>query len=55
MVGQKFMAHGGLGVGNSAAATEVLGTSNQACVKKIQVFDETGASLGYIPVYAGLT
>jgi hypothetical protein len=53
--GQKLIAWAGLGVGNSAAATEILGTSNQACVKKIEVFDATGTSLGYIPVYAALS
>jgi hypothetical protein len=51
----KVLAGGGIGVGNSAAATEVLGTSNQACVKKIEVFDAAGTSIGFVPVYAGLT
>ncbi len=51
----KFVTALGLGVGNSASASEVLGTSNQACTAKIQVFDAAGASLGYVPVYAGLT
>jgi hypothetical protein len=49
---QKLIARGGLGVGNSAAATEVIG---KAVVKKIQVFDETGASVGYVPVYSSIT
>lgn len=39
-----------LGVANSAAAT-TLG----AVTKKIQVFDATGASLGYVPVYDAIT
>jgi len=39
-----------LGVGNSAAAT-TPGT----VVKKIQVYDQTGASLGYLPVYNAIT
>lgn len=39
-----------LGVGNSAAAT-TPGT----VTKKIQVFDQTGVSLGYIPVYDAIT
>lgn len=47
---QKLLADGGLGVGNSAAAT-----TPGSVVKKIQVFDETGASLGYIAVYSAIT
>lgn len=39
-----------LGVGNSAAAT-TLGS----VVKKIEIFDNTGASLGFIPVYNSIT
>lgn len=39
-----------LGVGNSASAS-ALGT----CVKKIQIFDAAGTSLGYIPVYDAIT
>lgn len=50
--GSKIIARGGMGVGNSAAATEVIG---KAVVKKIEVFDESGASLGFVPVYAGIT
>jgi hypothetical protein len=49
---QKFVAQGGLGVGNSAAATETIG---KAVVKKIQVFDAAGASIGYVPVYSSIT
>jgi hypothetical protein len=48
--GQKLIARGGLGVGNSAAAT-TLGS----VTKKIEVFSETGASLGFIPVYSTIT
>lgn len=48
----KFLADLGLGVGNSAAATEVIG---KAVVKKIQVFDASGVSIGYIPVYSSIT
>lgn len=40
-----------LGVGNSATATVAVGT----LAKKIQVFDASGTSLGYIPVYASIT
>lgn len=39
-----------LGIGNSAAAT-TLGT----VTKKIQVFDKSGNSLGYVPVYDAIT
>lgn len=51
MRGQKLIAWGGLGVGNDAAASGPVGT----VVKKIEVFDETGASLGYLPVYNTIT
>ena len=44
--GQKLTAVAGLGVGNSVAAT-----TPGAVVKKIQIFDAAGASLGFIPVY----
>jgi Pectate lyase superfamily protein len=47
----KGLFTGGLGVGNSAAASVAVGT----LVKKIQVFDESGSSLGYIPVYSSIT
>lgn len=40
----------GLGVGNSAAAT-TLGS----VVKKMEVFDASGASLGFVPVYNTIT
>ena len=46
----KVTAVGGLGVGNSANAT-TLG----AVVKRIQVFDANGTSLGYVPVYNNIT
>jgi hypothetical protein len=46
----KLTATGGLGVGNSAAAT-TLGS----VIKKIQIFDANGTSLGYIPVYNTIT
>lgn len=45
-----FVAETGLGVGNSAAAT-IPGT----VVKKIEVYDENGTSLGYIAVFDGIT
>ncbi len=46
----KVLASGGIGVGNSAAAT-TLGT----VVKKVQVFDAAGSSIGYVAVYDALT
>ena len=41
---------GNLGVGNSAAAT-TLG----AVTKKVEIFDPSGVSLGFIPVYNSIT
>lgn len=46
----KFVTVAGLGVGNSAAAT-ALGS----VVKKMQVFDASGVSLGYVPIYDAIT
>lgn len=43
-------AAGHLGVGNSAAAT-TLGS----VARKIEIFDENGSSLGFIPVYDSIT
>jgi len=40
-----------LGVGNSATATGSVGS----LAKKIEVFDASGASLGFIPVYASIS
>lgn len=48
--GQKLIARGGLGVGNSAAAT-----TPGSVVKKMEVFSETGASLGFVPIYSSIT
>lgn len=48
--GDKFVANAGLGVGNSAAAT-TPGT----VVRKMQVFDAAGNSLGYVPIYDAIT
>lgn len=47
----KFVTVAGLGVGNSAAATTSVGS----LAKKIEVFDASGVSLGFIPVYATIT
>ena len=47
--GQKLTAVGGLGVGNSVAAT-----SPGTVTKKIEIFDSAGASLGFIPVYGSI-
>lgn len=46
----KTLFAGGIGVGNSAA-----GSTPGTCVKKIQVFDAAGNSLGYVPVYDAIT
>jgi hypothetical protein len=48
--GQILCGLGGLAVGNSAAAT-TPGT----VVNKMQVFDQFGASLGYVPIYNAIT
>lgn len=45
-----LVAEAGLGVGNSASAT-----TPGSVVKKIQVFDGDGNSLGYVPVYDAIT
>jgi hypothetical protein len=42
-----LLAAGGLGVGNSAPATQITGT----LVRKVEIFDASGASLGFVPVY----
>ncbi len=49
-VNKKLSATQGIGVGNSAAGA-TLGT----VVKKVQIFDEAGASIGYLPVYDAIT
>lgn len=41
---------GSLGVGNSAAAT-----TPGAVVRKVEIFDTTGTSLGFLPVYNSIT
>jgi hypothetical protein len=46
----KFLATAGIGVGNSAAASAV-GT----LVKKVEIFDASGNSLGFVPVYSSIT
>lgn len=46
----KLTTTGGLGVGNSVAAT-TLGT----VTKKMQVFDADGNSIGYVPIYNTIT
>lgn len=46
----KFIAALGIGVGNAAAATTPGTVTN-----KIEVFDATGASLGFVPVYNAIT
>ena len=46
----KFCATGGIGVGNSAAAT-TPGT----VTKKMEVFDASGVSLGFVAIYDAIT
>jgi hypothetical protein len=46
----KLLATGGLGVGDAAPATAVTGP----VVRKVEVFDRNGASLGFVPVYASM-
>lgn len=45
----KFTASLGLGVGNSVAAT-----TPGAVVRKMEVFDASGASLGFVPIYSSI-
>jgi hypothetical protein len=42
---------GNLGVGNAAAASGPVGT----VVKKLQIFDASGTSLGFVPIYNTIT
>ena len=51
LAGQKLLVPAGIGVGNSAAATGPVGN----VVKKVQIFDASGTSLGYVPVYDAIT
>lgn len=46
-IGGKMLAIGGIGVGNAVPATTV-GTVS----RKIEIFDASGNSLGYLPVYS---
>ena len=46
----KLLADGGVGVGNSLAAT-----TPGSVVRKMEVFDATGASLGFIPIYSSIS
>jgi hypothetical protein len=46
----KLIATTGLGVGNSAAAT-----TPGAVVRKMEVFDAAGVSLGFVPIYSTIT
>ncbi|MDR7320574.1 MULTISPECIES: right-handed parallel beta-helix repeat-containing protein [Catenuloplanes] len=46
----KVIAMGGLGVGNAAAATRP-----GSVVRRIEVFDAAGVSLGFVPVYNSIT
>ena len=46
----KFLATAGLGIGNSASAT-----TPGSVVRKMEVFDASGASLGFVPIYGSIT
>lgn len=46
----KLIAVAGIGVGNSAAAT-----TPGNVVRRIEVFDASGASIGFVPVYDAIT
>ncbi len=46
----KLLAAGGLGVGNSVAAT-----STGKLARKVEVFDAEGRSLGFVPVYSSIS
>jgi hypothetical protein len=48
--GDKLVATAGLGVGNSASAT-----TPGSVVKKMEVFDAAGSSLGFVPIYNSIT
>lgn len=47
----KLTATAGLGVGNSAVATIGVGL----LARKMEVFDATGTSLGFVPIYDAIT
>jgi len=46
----KAIAHVGLGVGNSAAAATLGSVTG-----KVEIFDASGTSLGFVPVYDSIT
>lgn len=46
----RVLARGGLGVGNSVAASGGPGP----LVRKVEIFDAAGASLGFVPVYSSI-
>lgn len=46
----KLTAVAGLGVGNSASAT-----TPGSVTKKMEVFDASGSSLGFVPIYSSIT
>lgn len=49
-VGGTLHVSGSLGVGNSVAAT-----TPGAVVRKVEIFDAAGVSLGFLPVYNSIT
>jgi hypothetical protein len=50
VTGGKVLAQGGIGVGNSVAAT-----TPGSVTRKIEVFDAAGNSLGFVPVYSSIS
>lgn len=49
--GDKMIARGGLGSSSLVAVTGTLGT----LIRRMPIYDETGAFIGYIPVYNNIT
>lgn len=47
--GEKIVAQGGLGTGNAVSAT-----TPGAVIKKMEVFDASGNSLGFVPIYSSI-
>ena len=46
----KVLAYGGIGVGNSVSAT-----TPGNVIKKMEVFDQFGNSIGFVPIYNKIT
>jgi hypothetical protein len=52
IIGEKLIVTSGIGVG---AGVLTAATTPGSVVKKMQIFDDTGASAGFIPVYNAIT